>query len=245
MPVRRISTIVPDVDVYLTLEPEEIAFVTLENLNSFDEREQQHINRHNYGMHYTIQEYPQEKWQQCQQALMEGWMYLEAEGLVAYKPGDNSSNYFLTNRGKQFKTQADVSAFRNARYFPKHSIHPLLLEKVFPLYLRGEYETAVFQSFLLVEIAVRDAARLEPRLIGTDLMRKAFNDETGTLTRLDEPVAERKSLQDLFAGAIGRFKNPSSHRHIEFSSPTEAIELIQFASHLLKIVDERVPITED
>ncbi len=41
----------------------------------------------------------------------------------------------------------------------------------------------------------------------------------------------------LFWGAIGLFKNPPSHRQIEFENPTEAAEVILLADLLLRVLD--------
>jgi hypothetical protein len=50
------------------------------------------------------------------------------------------------------------------------------------------------------------------------------------------PVAEQEAVANLFSGAIGLYKNPQSHRNVP-TEPTEAAEIIVFASHLLQMVE--------
>ena len=52
--------------------------------------------------------------------------------------------------------------------------------------------------------------------------------------------AEREALAHLFAGAIGSYKNPQSHRHAGVPTADKAAEMIIIASHLLRIVESRV-----
>jgi hypothetical protein len=70
-------------------------------------------------------------------------------------------------------------------------------------------------------------------------MRRAFAPTGGPLTDESVEGGERQARADLFSGAIGSFKNPHSHRRVD-AVADGTIELLLFASHLLRLVDEAV-----
>ena len=67
-------------------------------------------------------------------------------------------------------------------------------------------------------------------------MRKAFGN-SGPLTPTHVPKAEQDSLTHLFAGAIGWFKNPLSHKHVGIGRVDYAAQTLMFASHLLYLAE--------
>ena len=193
------------------------------------------------------QRYPREHDDTILFALMEAWQWLENEGFVAPRPtlspqmGGVATAYFVTRRGQTIETPEALEAYRKAKLLPKDQLHPIIAEQVWSKFLLGDYRSAVLHAFIKVEIAVREAGEYAETDYGTDLMRKAFHVENGNLTDLDQPRAEKEAISNLFAGAIGSYKNPFSHRDVEVASE-EAAKMIILASHLLGIVDSR---TED
>ena len=185
-------------------------------------------------------------------ALMEAWQWLEREGFVAQRltdlPSDSyptsSTTYFVTRRGKSIQASEDLEAYRKANLLPKAQLHPVIAQKVWSIFLQGDYETAVFQAFKQVEVAVRNAGNYEETDIGVPLMRKAFHADTGNLTNPNQQPAEKEAIAHLFAGAIGYCRNPLGHREVNLSAE-EAVEMIFLASYLLRIVDSRSQLEED
>jgi uncharacterized protein (TIGR02391 family) len=121
------------------------------------------------------------------------------------------------------------------------TLDPVLAQKVTPSFIRGEYDTAIFQAYREVEIRVRKGCAdsgqpIADDIVGIRLMYKAFDTEHGPLTNKEVITAERDAMRNLFAGAIGLLKNPTSHRYVKLTE-LEASELIHFANYLLRIVD--------
>ncbi len=233
-----IYEIVPDPDVLMALDPEEIGGVVLEFLNSLDASESGMMNRYNFSLLHTVEGYPSEFREKASEILAEGWAWLEREGLIVPQPGTQGEWVIITRRGKQLRTRDDFESFRRSDILPRHLLHPTIAASVWNPFIRGEYDTSVFNAFKQVEIAIREAGNYTDQDYGTDLARKAFNIDHGPLADSARLPAERQALSDLFAGAIGLYKNPHSHRNVPLTQE-EAVEMIILASHLLNVVDIR------
>jgi uncharacterized protein (TIGR02391 family) len=224
-----VTQTLPTADSVLELEPEALGGYLLESLstgNSQDLRLDNFMSR--VRAHY--------KQDAANSALLEAWAWLVREGLLIATKQDT---YLISRRGRRLKGRQDLEAYRKSNILPQESLHPLIADRVWPAFIRGEYEAAVFQAFKEVEVAVRTAGGFQETDIGPDLIKEAFDYNSGPLTDMALPEAERQAMLALFTGAVELFKNPSRHRHRTIDDPKEAAEMISLASLLVRTVDIR------
>jgi uncharacterized protein (TIGR02391 family) len=237
-----ILSMIPSVDAALQLAPEELAGIVIQYLNSLPPNDQQQLNRHNFLNFWGIDGCPQQAKDDFARVLAEAWAWLERECLVAPLPGAGvSQGFFITRRGRTLIDRNAFEAYRSATVLPRALLHPRIEARVYPSFLRGAYDTAVFEALREVEVAVRDVAGFGPDKFGRPLMREAFAPATGPLSDKAALKAEQEATAELFAGAVGLYKNASSHRTGTVNDPVLAAEIIVLASHLLKLVDARKP----
>jgi uncharacterized protein (TIGR02391 family) len=184
--------------------------------------------------------YPHNKRSQIDALVNEGWERLRRDGLILPAPDINGANGFMVLSRDGEAALASPDAFERlkaARTFPKELLHPSIAKKVSAALSRGDYDEALREAFTIVEVSVREAAGCPATDIGKDLMRTAFNAKNGKLTDFSLPEAEREGYAHLFAGAIGAFKNPHSHRVLGTSDIRVAQDQVLLASQLLRIID--------
>jgi uncharacterized protein (TIGR02391 family) len=239
----KIYDIIPDPDVLIGLAPEELAFhllqVAAENLQQGKVHRDVVISiEPQVG---TERPYIRQKEDQVEKVLIEALHWLEVNAILLPAPGTNGRNgfRFIGRRGNDFIDRGRFDNFQRAAAFPKTLLHHSIADRVWISLARGELADAVFVAFRTVEEAVRAAGDFACTDIGVDLMRKAFHADNGPLTDTEQPKPEREALAHLFAGAIGSYKNPHSHRTVTINDHTEAQEMVMLASHLLRIVDSR------
>lgn len=246
-----ISTLVPEAADLASLELEEIGGVLLVHFNSYDPREsnaivqQGRVSRNNFFNELWARPLYGGRSDAVVGALLEAWSWLQGESFLVET--EHTGLYRISRRGSRLKSRQEFESYQKAKLLPKGQLHPLIAARVYPAFLRGEYDTAIFQAFREVEVAVRQAGQFAVDQVGEKLMRAAFavpnarnNLPAGPLTDTQLPTAEQEAMAHLFAGAFGFYRNSTVHRHVP-THPQEAAEVIMFASQLLRIVDRLSP----
>ncbi len=230
----------PPPEIVLQLNPEELAIPLLQCLIQLEETKRDNdLIRENFFGLAVSEKFGGEQTIEVTKAITEAWLWLEREIMIAPRPEPGAGRIiYVTERGKKLSEQSDINTYVRSNLIPRGVLDPRLANKIQHLFIRGDYDTAVFQAFKEVEVQVRELASLPANLLGYDLMRRAFNPENGKLTDLGQIMAERQATSDLFAGAIGLFKNPSSHRDVNWEDPQECTELIYLANYLLRIAEK-------
>jgi uncharacterized protein (TIGR02391 family) len=175
------------------------------------------------------------------QALAEAYDWLIHRGLLSGIPGKESW-LFITRKGKEVLDSPDGLALVRAEARLDIDLHPSIATRVRSQFLLGEYELAAFAALRQVEIRVRQLAGAEAGDLGVPLMTMAFK-KGGPLCDPNSEGGEQVAMMNLFQGAIGVFKNPPSHRQVDYADPTLASEVVLLADLLLRLLDTRAAMT--
>lgn len=167
--------------------------------------------------------------------VAEGWSWLEANGFLARHSSTNGDFHMLTRAAERVDPSEFIRESQGLGILRTAPLDPELRDQVFHELRRGRYDVAVFVAMRLVEQRVRDAGAYGTSEIGVNLMRRAFGD-SGSLRDPGLDRGEADARAALFAGSIGTYKNPASHRVVDTTDPEEAIEAILLANSLLRIV---------
>jgi uncharacterized protein (TIGR02391 family) len=179
-------------------------------------------------------------------AFREAFEQLESWELIEPAEGENGKNGYivLTEKGVKTNARVDFEGLRQRRLLVSEMLHPALRGDVYADFLAGKFGKAVFGAFKIVEIQVRQAARLSEAEYGAALMQVAFNEKNGSLTDPNETPSQQKALRMLFEGALGRFRNPEGHTDRVFADAMEPMQELMLASRLLRLLDGR-PVKSD
>ena len=238
---------VPDSDVLLAMEPEELGAKLLFLLRKRAIRGPFILSNFilelwPYNpMPGQASPYPANRKDEIDLALAEAWSWLIAQGLLVIAPSAVSTPaYVPSRRARKFADETEFPKFAAARMLQKEALHPRIATDVWIEFMRGKFDIAVLLSMKAVEVAVREASGLPSDLVGVPLMREAFKPKSGPLADHTSEKGEQEARSALFAGAIGSYKNPQSHRDVNLDDPVEALEIVMLANHLLRIVDSRI-----
>ena len=245
--MRELYQNVPDLEILMNLEPEELAGRVLPILR----RHADHNGAFNKNLvansipHSSeipgTEGYPNSHHHEVRAAVMRAVDVLERLGLIEYISQAAHAGYMrVTERAKQFRNTEDFQKFMLWQKVNQDMLHPKIAEEVMWFVIHRKYQQAIFTAMLAIETSVREAGNYGHKMIGIPLMNKAFG-EDGPLRDLEAESAEEDGMRNLFVGTIAVYKNPRSHRNVEMDNEMEVMEIIILASHLLYIVDSRDP----
>ncbi len=235
-----LKQLVPDATTVVTMHTAELAGYVLEVLMSDITMREGQWNRRNFCLQTSRDFGNTERGldQTVGIVCSAAWSWLETNGLICHHPEQDNDWFVPTPRGRDVLCHKGLRQLISNEQLPEHFLHAEFVVNVRPLFLQSRFETAVFEAFKTLEVAVRTAAELGDYAIGVPLASRAFHPENGPLTDMTLEKGERVALMNLMTGAIGSYKNPSSHRRVAITAE-EARDMIILASHLLKIVDTR------
>jgi uncharacterized protein (TIGR02391 family) len=106
----------------------------------------------------------------------------------------------------------------------------------------GTPEVAIFEAFKALNNRVKDMTGSE--LDGNKLMAQVFSDINPSILLADLMTESGRNIQTgfrfLFMGAASGIRNPDAHEQFKELNPEEALEMLAFASLLMRRLDAAI-----
>lgn len=127
----------------------------------------------------------------------------------------------------------------------KFGLHPLLLDKVLPLFVDGHLNESVRKAGEVYETFIKKCNPTNKKY-GRQLISEIFNPKNPIQdvagyhnSKILDPNDEREGYMFLAMGSIHWCKNVMGHSDVDQLSPSDAAARIILLSHLLEVIDKR------
>jgi hypothetical protein len=167
------------------------------------------------------------------------WKALEDASFIEEPDSYNGKNGFRvpSAEGRRAYATTDYAGARMRTKFTREMFHPSLPDSAWNAFSVGDYDTAVFDAFKALEVAVRTKGNFASTDFGAALMKKAFDLDDGPLRDKTAPRSRRIARCELFTGAFGEIRNPKGHNDPTITDTIVAVEELMTAGVLRRIVD--------
>lgn len=234
----------PDPDAAVALPVDRLAVILLQRLEPSRTHGRDNIiglevQRHWPSYAFQGSPSPNVDQRRYRQAMSEAFDWLMVKGLIAQDATQTGPNWVMrTRKGEEVAAASDGLRLLEVDQLLAIELHPALTAKeVREKFARGDVGDAVWAAVKQVEVSVFTASGAGKGRVGTKLMAWAFKPGEGPLHDGELDPGEQAGIMALYQGLIGSFRNPGSHRDIDFEDPVEAAEIILFADLLLRILD--------
>jgi uncharacterized protein (TIGR02391 family) len=139
--------------------------------------------------------------------------------------------------GRQACKATDYIGVRMWTKFTREMFHPSLPDAAWNAFSVGDYDTAVFEAFKSLEVAVRTKGGFASTDFGAGLMKKAFDPDSGPLRDQAATRSRRVARCELFTGSFGEIRNPKGHNDPTITDTLLAVEELMTAGMLRRIAD--------
>lgn len=234
-----LKAFLPDASVVLSMHVSDLAGYVLEAIVSSYQADRSVLHIRNFCNAQATAYAPHREFNRpIGLKCAEAFAWLVHNGMLCQDFEQDQGWHVLTALGTRVAQRARFAEYVASSELPESFLHPLIATIARPLFLQGRFDTAVFEAFRELEVEMRDAAKLGSDLVGRKLAQQAFAQGTGPLADPNAESGEKTALMELMSGALGSFKNPTSHRRVGLDAAS-ARDLLILASRLLTIVDER------